>query len=247
MPALPTWLRLPWFGQAPNYPPPYPPQHSPQYPQQRSMEPSDKRYLQKMSLESARSRRSVEEYKPYANPKLVKTIQVPNQDSWWDNINLGMEDEVNAMAKSNDGYATYATISNRMDHYAPALHIGTINTGEYRNPFLEDPKYRSFGIGSDFNIQDMDAFKFTPQGEHLTLDMDQLEELINSGYLPLGKRFNVDNHLITGYSVCWFGKNQKNVELLGTVDAFSSEARVAYWTQSNCGSFRQGKYELIVF
>ena len=241
MPAFPNWFRLLWFGPRgnPQFLRSDGPQYPPQYPEQRTMSAPDARYLKKM--ESRRRRRSTD----YADPKLVKTIEVPNEDAWWDNVNYGMEDEVKALTRQNAGYATYSAISNQMDHYAPALHVGTINTGEFRNPFLEDPKYRSFGIGSDFNVQDMEAFKFTPQGQHLAFDMNQLEELISSGYLPLGKRLNIDHHLITGYSQCWFGKYVKNMEILGTVDAFSTESRSLYWNQINCGSFKPGTYELL--
>jgi hypothetical protein len=181
--------------------------------------------------------------KPFGEPEEITEMDTSND--WWYDIDSGMENEVSELAKKKSGYAAYAAISKQMDHYAPALHVGTIDTGVLRNPYLEDAKDRSFGIGADFNIEDMTAFKFTPQGQHLVLDFEQLEELIESGFLPVGKRLNIDERLITGYSQCWFGKKGKKFEALGSVDPMSAASRYAYWDRADCHNFHEGRYELL--
>ena len=132
-----------------------------------------------------------------------------------------------------------------MDHYAPALHIGTINRGYFNLPEHEQPGDRSFGKGMDFNKDEMDAFRFTPHGQHIALDMYQLEHYLKEGKLPIGRKFIVRKNTVNRYSNCWENIYTKKIEYTEYVDVFGASARSQYWRQSSCRAFRPGVYVLI--
>ena len=56
-------------------------------------------------------------------------------------------------------YNTFKVMQERMDFYAPATHVGKIYRGNYQKPELFQPRYRTFGWVSDFNVEDGNAFR----------------------------------------------------------------------------------------
>jgi len=53
-------------------------------------------------------------------------------------------------------------MGDRVDLYAPALHVGKINRGHYPKPELLQPRHRVMGYDPDFNHRDSSAFRYTP-------------------------------------------------------------------------------------
>ena len=76
------------------------------------------------------------------------------QSTWWND--LGNDWEVsNTLRQRSPQYATYSQIFRRMNYYAPAFHVGRINTGDLRNPANYRPRDRTYGKNADFNPRDL--------------------------------------------------------------------------------------------
>ena len=75
----------------------------------------------------------------------------------------------NKLAKVNPYYNWYKQTAAKMDAYAPALHVGKIDRGQFFNPELNMPADRAFGYQSDFNPEDLKsgAFNIKPQGQKI--------------------------------------------------------------------------------
>ena len=89
--------------------------------------------------------------------------QPRRQSDWWND--LGKDWEVsNALQQRSPQYAAYRQISRQMSYYAPALHVGRIQTGDLCNPAIYRPRDRTYGKNADFNPRDFKkgVFKKVP-------------------------------------------------------------------------------------
>ena len=79
----------------------------------------------------------------------------------------------------NPHYSAYRHIARQMDYYAPAIHVGKINTGELRHPAKYQPKGRAYGAGADFNQGELKkgVFEKVSDGEWV----DALQEDVDAG------------------------------------------------------------------
>lgn len=122
--------------------------------------------------------------------RLKQTFSVANPNEWWQDIDFGRGNAVSDSIASWDlGAATQHSISSAMDHYAPALHIGTINRGSIMHPAMGGPADRIFGYNPDFNRQDHHAFKFKPRGQFQNYANKPLDYFKSMKYLPAGAEF----------------------------------------------------------
>jgi len=202
----PWWRRSSPYAIRPQSPP-WQQQH--QYPQMHPQGPH--RYhgpiqAQPESSSSHRSRRDL--------ARLKQTFSVTDPNEWWQDIDSGRGNEISDSIASWDlGAAAQHSISRQMDHYAPALHIGTINRGTIHNPAAGGPADRIFGYNPDFNRGDYHAFKFKPRGQFQQWKNKPVDFIKNWKYLPAGAEFfyNPNPSLgaaLTGVSV---DPSQKNV------------------------------------
>jgi len=248
LPMLPPWMfqhfpfgfphGFPFFPPPPAHPGQPGPHPHPHYP----LPPSPPRYMSKIGEQEdaahKRERRGA--------PQLVKKITVKDDDEWWYDVDGGQKNEVTEkFMKTKAGFQTFKRIQDQMDHFAPALHVGTINRGYFSKPEFEAPGDRSFGKGMDFNADEMDAFKYRPHGQHIAIDMDHLEEYLKHGKLPIGRKFIVRRNIVTGYSKCWTNVHTKHIEYQEFVDVFSKSARDEYWNEFGCKAVVPGVYTLV--
>jgi len=83
---------------------------------------------------------------------------------WYNQESTGDWEVSNKLRRQSDFYGTYKHIDRQMDNYGFATHVGKINRGDLRNPELNSPKDRAYGVNADFNPQDRntDDFEFNP-------------------------------------------------------------------------------------
>jgi len=122
--------------------------------------------------------------------RLRQTFSVTDPKEWWNDIDSGRGNSVSDSIASWDlGAATQHSISRQMDHFAPALHIGTINRGSIANHAAGGPADRIFGYNPDFNRGDYHAFKFKPRGQFQNYKNKPLDYFKSLKYLPAGAEF----------------------------------------------------------
>jgi len=122
--------------------------------------------------------------------RLRQTFSVTDPKEWWNDIDSGRGNSVSDSIASWDlGAATQHSISRQMDHFAPALHIGTINRGTIANHAAGGPADRIFGYNPDFNRGDWHAFKFKPRGQFQNVKNKPLDYFKSLKYLPAGAEF----------------------------------------------------------
>merc|ERR1711872_1208987 len=137
-----------------------------------------------------RSRRSA--FSSYKKNKGM--IEVKDSDEWWYDIDGGEENEVSEYFKRNyPGYASAAMQREMMDLYAPALHIGEIDTGYEVNPYLSKPSDRTFGQGADFNQIDLYSMHYQPTGQRFA-SIEQFLNYLVAAELPKGQKFFLDKY-----------------------------------------------------
>merc|ERR1712234_17533 len=121
-------------------------------------------------------------------------IEVKDSDEWWYDIDGGEENEVSEYFKRNyPGYASAAMQREMMDLYAPALHIGEIDTGYEVNPYLSKPSDRTFGQGADFNQIDLYSMHYQPTGQRFA-SIEQFLNYLVAAELPKGQKFFLDKY-----------------------------------------------------
>lgn len=148
------------------------------------------------------------------------------------------------LARTKTGIATQQMQLAALDHYSPALHMGEIDTGYQINPELSQASDRTFGTDSDFNMGEMDAFEFTPQGERFE-NMWQFYEQFKNGRMALGRRFILHKLFFSNCYECFLSKSIMTVpdikRLVYSVDPFKKILH-EYWTGVSCPTLYPGKY-----
>merc|ERR1711915_82831 len=189
------------------------------YPRHRQVPLHRPRYLQAMdndlveSVDPAltekptRSRRSaLSSYK-----KKKGMIEVVDSDEWWYDIDGGEENEVSEHFKrAYPGYASAAMQREMMDLYAPALHIGGIDTGYEVNPYLSKPSDRTFGQGADFNPSDLHSMYYEPTGQRFA-SVEQFVNYLVAADLPVGQKFFLDKYQ-NDQTKCFKSKERTSLE-----------------------------------
>ena len=95
----------------------------------------------------------------------------------------------------------------------------------------------------DFNDGDMNAFKFTPRGQHVAATNEDLVAYLSRGLLPVGKLFQADAKFINKYSKCW-SINCYTAE--ATIAKFSLKSpRSADYIEVKCGNFFPAVYKVL--
>merc|ERR1711931_362386 len=182
---------------------------------------------------------------------LVDTMTIHDPNEWWHDLDSGVSNAVTKkLARTKTGLASQYMMKDALDHYGPALHLGEIDTGYLRNPELEQASDRSFGKDADFYLGDMDAFRFTPQGERFR---SYAQFKTNKGRMALGRRYILHDLFFKNGEQCWINKNMKNIENIRDdldntdkfVDPFLGISK--YWHEVSCGNFYAGKYLLLAF
>jgi len=84
--------------------------------------------------------------------------------SWnWFGYEKENDEDAERLTETSIFYRTFTDMQRKFDMYAPAQHSGKIYRGHYQKPELLVPRYRSFGWGSDFREEDLDAFRNAPK------------------------------------------------------------------------------------
>merc|ERR1711872_839953 len=159
-----------------------------------------------------RSRRSA--FSSYMKKK-NRMIEVMDSDEWWYDIDGGEMNEVSEYFKrAYPGYASAAMQREMMDLYAPALHIGQIDTGYEVNPYLSKPADRTYGDGYDFHPEDLYSMAFKPTGQRQFSSEEQLIDHLEAGKLPFGEKVILDNYWNSETVCSWYnGMNPDNVAI----------------------------------
>merc|ERR1712142_1317731 len=138
-----------------------------------------------------RSRRSA--FSSYMKKK-NRMIEVMDSDEWWYDIDGGEMNEVSEYFKrAYPGYASAAMQREMMDLYAPALHIGQIDTGYEVNPYLSKPADRTYGDGYDFNPIDLYSMHYEPTGQRFA-SIEQFLNYLVAAEIPKGQKFFLDKY-----------------------------------------------------
>merc|ERR1712212_909149 len=138
-----------------------------------------------------RSRRSAFSSYKKKNKGMIKVV---DSDEWWYDIDGGEKNEVSEYFKRNyPGYASAAMQREMIDLYAPALHIGEIDTGYEVNPYLSKPPDRTFGQGADFNPEDLYSMHYEPTGQRFA-SVEQFLNYLVAAELPVGQKFFLDKY-----------------------------------------------------
>merc|ERR550519_2704647 len=119
--------------------------------------------------------------------RLRQTLSVTDANEWWHNLDT---------SRSHGHWSSF------MDHYAPALHVGTINRGTITAPGAGATKDRIFGYNPDFNRGDWHALKFKPRGQYHQFKnkhLDYLKHIPNG--LAQGPVWSVYDRNIPGYRI----------------------------------------------
>merc|ERR1711970_626951 len=119
---------------------------------------------------------------------LMDTMTIHDPSEWWHDLDAGVSNAVTKkLAKTKTGIASQYMMLDNLELYGPALHLGEI----------------------DFYLGDMDAFRFTPQGERFE-SYSQFKK--NKGRMALGRRYILHDLFFKNGEQCWINKNMKNIE-----------------------------------
>jgi len=182
---------------------------------------------------------------------LMDTMTIHDPSEWWHDVDAGVSNAVTKkLAKTKTGIASQYMMLDNLELYGPALHLGEIDTGYLMNPELDQASDRAFGKNADFYLGDMDAFRFTPQGERFE-SYSQFKK--NKGRMALGRRYILHDLFFKNGEQCWINKNMKSIENIRDdldntdkfVDPFLGISK--YWHEVSCGNFYAGKYLLLAF
>jgi len=131
-------------------------------------------------------------------------IVIGRPSSWFFEM-VEDEEPPSGFVFSNGFYQSFKLMQDRIHDYAPALHVGKINRGSFRNPELVHPRHRAIASGSDFNLKDAGSFGNTPTDE------------VNLG-VGWDRGFACDTNKVFGDQWCQCEADQKVSKITGDFD-----------------------------